>query len=116
MFNISSHRRLIPIIVCDLFSDQVTVFMDSVTIPDEFDPTDDPICFTATAEDNDCLDSGDTVLLEIQDPASPPANVEIADGCGSIGVQALDSDGKPKTSRKEGPFAPKTRSGIPINI
>ena len=81
--------------MCDFFPDQVTVFMDAVMIPSGFDPTDDPICITATAEDNDCLDSGDTILLEIQDPTNPPDNVRVADGCDSIGVQALDNDGKP---------------------
>lgn len=80
-----------------LFSDQVTVLFDSFTILSGFNSGDLPLCITVNAANNNCLDSGDAVLLEIQELSSPdefPVDVSVAVDCGNSEVNVFDDDGK----------------------
>lgn len=69
-----------------------TIISDSIQIPNGFAANQPPICVSRTADDNDCLDSGSTIDLEIKTDGLPDG-VSIAAGCDESHVRVFDDEG-----------------------
>ena len=61
-------------------------------VPEDFDLSSDPLCITEVTVNNDCLDSGNIIFLEIDDDSLPP-NVMVGEGCGQAEVEVFDDEG-----------------------
>ena len=57
-----------------------------------YDFESDPLCVTEVTVNNECLDSGNEIILSI-DSDSLPAEVAVADGCGEARVEVFDDEG-----------------------
>jgi hypothetical protein len=59
----------------------------------DFDLASEPICVTEVTVNNDCLDSGNVIFLNINN-SSLPGGVAVAEGCGSAEVEVFDDEGR----------------------
>lgn len=66
---------------------------ESIPIPGGYDMSDDPICVTKTAFNNDCLDDGNYIDLTLTIMGTV-SGVAIAADCDEAHVSVFDDEGK----------------------